>query len=64
MALRDTALIMLSGGQDSSAALLKYRSDGKAVRGVFFDVGQRSAPRQKAIIMQQSWILGVPVDYI
>lgn len=49
---------------DSTLALLMTLQKHKRVRGLFFNIGQYSAPRQKAIIMQQSLILNLPVDYI
>ena len=58
--LNRTALVVFSGGQDSTTCLHWALQTFASVEGVFFDYGQRHASEERAA-QTIAWRLGIPL---
>jgi len=58
------ALVLLSGGIDSTACAWHLRNQGHSVQGLFVDYGQKAAPLEKRAARALSKALDIGLDYV
>ena len=59
-----TNVVALSGGIDSTSLALKLLESGEKIRGIFFNLGQKSHRRQEAAVRRFGLQHDVPVEII
>jgi 7-cyano-7-deazaguanine synthase len=58
------AMVLLSGGIDSSACAHLLKGQGLTVEGIFFDYGQPAAPREHTAAQAMAKHLGIPLSLV
>jgi 7-cyano-7-deazaguanine synthase len=59
-----SAVVLVSGGVDSTASIRFYQKMGYAVRGMFVDFGQKAGAEEKRALKRISKAMNVPIDTV